>query len=269
MLADADWWFADITNDNWCYQCLTNAGKCSPDGDQCLPDGSRGIQCCQPSKSCKNWWKNQKNRTNMSWQHCLRLKLLMNYPIPRLTSVISDTIGSIGYHRQASVSIVGIGGRPDILPATGSKVSIGYPRTSASHKRGRIESYRHRLRSVTECPRLRFNPWFNAQSFKAIFLLELQPLPLHVGTRGGRNVEFQNVDWPFFSLLRKCLFSSSLLQHHYIESVFLVHHYYDKNQTFDDLILPMASKKITTLKIKISTYYGVLPMVTKACGGLG
>jgi hypothetical protein len=34
-------------------------------------------------------------------------------------------------------------------------------------------------------------------------------------------------------------------------------------------ILPMASKKITTSKIKISTTYGVLPMVTKACGGLG
>jgi hypothetical protein len=25
--------------------------------------------------------------------------------------------------------------------------------------------------------------------------------------------------------------------HHYIESIFLVHHYYDKNQTFDVLIL--------------------------------
>jgi hypothetical protein len=44
--------------------------------------------------------------------------------------------------------------------------------------------------------------------------------------------------------IRKCV------NHHYIESVFLVHHYYDKNQTFDVLILPMASKKITKLKIK-------------------
>ncbi len=59
------------------------------------------------------------------------------------------------------------------------------------------------------------------------------------------------------------------VKHHYIKSVFLVHHYYDKDQTFDVLILPIASKKITTLKIKISTTYGVLPMVTKACGGLG
>jgi hypothetical protein len=57
--------------------------------------------------------------------------------------------------------------------------------------------------------------------------------------------------------------------HHYIESVFLVHHNYDKNQTFDVLILPMASNKITTSKIKISNTYGILPMVTKACGGLG
>ncbi len=39
--------------------------------------------------------------------------------------------------------------------------------------------------------------------------------------------------------------------------------------TFDVLILPMVSKKIRTLKIKISTTYGVLHMVTKVCGGLG
>ncbi len=54
--------------------------------------------------------------------------------------------------------------------------------------------------------------------------------------------------------------------HHYIESPFLVDHYYD---TFDVLILPMASKEITTSKIKISTTYGILPMVTKACGAPG
>jgi hypothetical protein len=59
------------------------------------------------------------------------------------------------------------------------------------------------------------------------------------------------------------------INNHYIESVFLVYHYYNKNQTFDVLNLPMASKKITTSKIKLSTTYGILPMVTKACGGLG
>ena len=42
-----------------------------------------------------------------------------------------------------------------------------------------------------------------------------------------------------------------------------------KNQTFDVLILPMDLKPIRTSKIYISTTYGVLPMVTKACGGLG
>jgi hypothetical protein len=67
---------------------------------------------------------------------------------------------------------------------------------------------------------------------------------------------------------------SVFIVHHYyynqnIKSVFLVHHYYDKNQTFNVLILPMASKKITMSKIKISTTYGILPMVTKACGAQG
>ena len=61
---------------------------------------------------------------------------------------------------------------------------------------------------------------------------------------------------------RKCLFSSSLLQQS-------EHRKNIKIKTFDDLILPMSSKKITTSKIKISTTYGVLPMVTKPCGGLG
>jgi hypothetical protein len=69
------------------------------------------------------------------------------------------------------------------------------------------------------------------------------------------------------SLLRqsehqKCLFSSSLLQQS-------EHQKNIKIKTFDDLILPMWSKKITPSKIKISTTYGLLPMVTKDCGGLG
>jgi hypothetical protein len=44
------------------------------------------------------------------------------------------------------------------------------------------------------------------------------------------------------------------VNNHYIKSVFLVHHYYNKNQTFDVLILPMASKKIRTSKIKNINY---------------
>ncbi len=76
-------------------------------------------------------------------------------PDSSVLSVFIDVIGSIGVIDWLSGTIGGIGVRPDILPTTGSKVSIGYPRTSASNKRGRIESYCHRLRSATECPRLR------------------------------------------------------------------------------------------------------------------
>jgi hypothetical protein len=57
--------------------------------------------------------------------------------------------------------------------------------------------------------------------------------------------------------------------HHYIKSPFLVDHYYD---TFDVLILPMASKKITTSKIKISTTYGIFTYGYQGLwgpGGLG
>jgi len=51
-------------------------------------------------------------------------------------------------------------------------------------------------------------------------------------------------------------------KHQNIESVFLVHHYYNnqnvkkniKIKTFDVLILPMASKKIRTSKIKNINY---------------
>ncbi len=50
-----------------------------------------------PQKVAKIEEKNQKNRTNMSWQHCFRLKQPINYPVPWLTLVISATIGYIGY----------------------------------------------------------------------------------------------------------------------------------------------------------------------------
>jgi hypothetical protein len=85
----------------------------------------------------------------MSWQDCFRLKTAEEL----LNS--SANIGHIGYHRfyrlpsaiyrLASLSIVGIGVRPDILPVTHAKITIGYPRTSATEKKVRIESYRHRL----------------------------------------------------------------------------------------------------------------------------
>ncbi len=52
---------------------------------------------------------------------------------------------------------------------------------------------------------------------------------------GGRNVKFHYYDWPFFSEHRKCLFSSSLLLHQNIESLFLVDHNYeiDKDQNIE------------------------------------
>ncbi len=51
-------------------------------------------------------------------------------------------------------------------------------------------------------------------------------------TGGGRNVKFQNYDWPFFSERWNCLFSLSLLQHHNVENGFWVDHYYD-NQNIE------------------------------------
>ena len=49
---------------------------------------------------------------------------------------------------------------------------------------------------------------------------------------GGRNVEFQNYDWPFFSERLNCLFSLSLPRHHNVKNVFWVDHYYN-NQNIE------------------------------------
>jgi hypothetical protein len=59
------------------------------------------------------------------------------------------------------------------------------------------------------------------------------------------------------SKLKKNIEKSS--KHQNIESVFLVHHYYD-NQNVEKNI------KIKTFDVLT---YGVFPMVAKACGGLG
>jgi hypothetical protein len=45
--------------------------------------------------------------------------------------------------------------------------------------------------------------------------------------------------------------------------------YFLAKNTFDVLIVPMASEKIRTSKIEKINYLCVLPMFTKACGGLG
>ncbi len=186
------------------YPMVTN-------GDRCLPDSSRGIQCCQPSKSCKNWWKYQKNAKK--WLATLYLP--RNYPIPWYYWYSSMSLVVIGVIDWLSGTIGGIGVRPDILPATGSKVSIGYPRTLASDKRGRIESYCHRLRLVTECPRLNGNRnliffsdhyftsvrWLNANSFFIIWTNRLQNLSV-ISLCQAPNYECQGVSFKLFELLR-------------------------------------------------------------------
>ncbi len=55
----------------------------------------------------------------------------------------------------------------------------------------------------------------------------------------------------------------------YIRTLKVLVHFLAQN-TFDVLILPMASEKIRRSKIKKINYLcGILPMCTKACGGLG
>ena len=88
-----------VTNITDGEQCLTDGDQYFTNVDRCLPNASWGIQCCQPSKSCKNLWKNQKNRTNMSWQHCFRLKTANELPDS------SPNIGHIGFHRFYRLSI--------------------------------------------------------------------------------------------------------------------------------------------------------------------
>ena len=91
----------------------------------------------------------------------------------------------------------------------------------------------------------------------------------HIERGKGQNYEFHNVKIQKerqkkfkASERQKWLFSFSLLRNQNVEKNI-------KIKTFDVLILPMDLKPIRTSKIDISTTYGVLPMVTKACGGLG
>ena len=85
--------------------------------------------------------------------------------------------------------------------------------------------------------RVNWNDW--NQELKLIYRIKAY-LSLHVSsekkTGGGRNVKFQNYDWPFFSEHQKCLFSSSLLLHQNIESLFLVDHNYeiDKDHYYEN-----------------------------------
>ncbi len=115
--------------------------RCFTNGDRCLPHASRGIQCCQPSKSCKNWWVG-----NTAFAEELSDSSVV--------SVKSVVIGAIDW---LSGTIGGIVEVPDTFSVTDSKVGICYPVTWATNRKVRIESYCHWLQSVTECPRLSIN----------------------------------------------------------------------------------------------------------------
>ncbi len=96
---------------------------------------------------------------------------------------------------------------------------------------------------------------------------------------GGRNVNDQNVDRPKISERRNGLFSWSECRNQNVKNVFWVDQNYDdqnvensiKNQKLDfrRSDFTYGFKTDQNAKIYISTTYGLLPMVTKACGGLG
>ncbi len=94
----------------------------------------------------------------MGWQPC---------QIKELAEELADSLANIGFLDERrlhwplsttisypSASIGGIVALPNAVLHADSKVSIGYPIASVVDVSIRIESYRHRLRSVTECPRL-------------------------------------------------------------------------------------------------------------------
>ena len=72
-------------------------------------------------------------------------------------SVVEKVVDSrYHYNTDTDLADLNLGiGYPMTL-ATGSKVSIRYPMTSATDRKVRIESYRHSLWPVTECPRLNY-----------------------------------------------------------------------------------------------------------------
>ena len=69
-----------------------------------------------------------------------------------LTNLYIGKIYKIGSYRCHRLIIGGIGGVPNKILVTDSKVGIGDLMTSVSDPNIQIESYRHRLSSVTECP---------------------------------------------------------------------------------------------------------------------
>ena len=88
--------------------------------------------------------------------------------------------------------------------------------------------------------------------------------------RSTTDLKFQNIKSVF--LVHHCYDNQN------IKSVFLVHHYYNNQNIIkrtSKLRLLMfwfylwRQKRSERQKSKTSTTYGVLPMVAKACGGLG
>ncbi len=93
----------------------------------------------------------------------------------------SVVIGAIDW---LSGTIICIGVVPDTFLVTNSKVSIGDPMTSVTDSKVSIESYCHRLPSVTECSRLR-----NSHN---IFPVNFVALKLSLGYLVQRPTLFEN-----------------------------------------------------------------------------
>ena len=88
---------------------------------------------------------------------------------------------------------------------------------------------------------------------------------VHVYQRGGRNVEFKNVENEQLITITKVVFNFSLLQ----KSERQKEYRKSDNQTFDVLILPMEMRMIRTSKIKHINYLWRITYGYQACGGLG
>ena len=99
-----------------------------------------------------------------------------------------------------------------------------------------VSSLSHRVcfsnQCFLRCEHIFFHPQDCCEHF--FFILFVQG--------GGRNVEFHYYDWSFFSQCQKCLFSSSLLQNHYIKNVFLVHHYIKNHCLFSSSLLRKSER---------------------------
>ncbi len=107
---------------------ITDGDQCFTDCDWCLPNGSHGIQYCQPSKSCKNWWKNQKYGKKIVGNTAFADEL-PNSSVLLVKFIESEVIGDIDWLLS---TISGIAEVPDKILVTKSKVGIKSVSSSAS-----------------------------------------------------------------------------------------------------------------------------------------